>query len=194
MMKKNLSVKPRKGRWIVLSLTVVLFLLILGLGTRAYIRYSYRMEYSEYINRYAQVYNLSPSLLFALIRSESSFRPEAVSSVGARGLTQITEETLDWINYRSGEDPVTFDELFDPETSIRCGAYLLRLLYDEFEDTGTVLCAYHAGWGKVKEWLADPQLSDDGVTVHTVPYGDTSRYREKVLRTQQIYQKLYAID
>ena len=155
--RTDVSGKPRKRRWIALLIAGVLILLTAWLGTRAYIRYSYRLEYREYVYQYAQTYQLSPSLLFAVIRTESSFHPDAVSSVGARGLTQITEETLDWINYRSGEDPVAFDQLFDPETSIRCGAYLLRLLFDEFEDTGTVLCAYHAGWGKVKEWLADPQ-------------------------------------
>lgn len=192
--KISSAVQPQRSRRLFLLLAAALLLLAVWAGARAYIRYSYRTAYSEYVYQYAEEYDLAPSLLFAVIRTESSFRPESVSSVGARGLTQITEETLDWINYRSGENPVSFDQLYDPKTAIRCGAYLLRLLYDEFSDTGTVLCAYHAGWGKVKEWLADPEHSDDGVTIHTVPYGDTSRYREKVLRTQKIYQKLYGME
>ncbi|WP_418416973.1 transglycosylase SLT domain-containing protein, partial [Alistipes ihumii] len=38
--------------------------------------------------------------LFSVIKVESGFNKDAVSSVGARGLMQLMEDAYDWIKYR----------------------------------------------------------------------------------------------
>ena len=43
----------------------------------------------------------------------------------------------------------------------------------------------------MKNWLADPAYSSDGVHVETIPFADTRTYVERVNKTLQIYQRLY---
>ena len=56
-----------------------------------------------------------------------------------------------------------------------------------------MLAAYNAGQGRVHSWLSDPAYSDDGVTLHTIPYEETADYVRRVLRTQKRYQQIYNI-
>ena len=56
------------------------------------IRFAYPMKYENYIEKYSAQYDVPKTLLFAVIKTESSFDPKAESSAGALGLTQITPE------------------------------------------------------------------------------------------------------
>ncbi len=80
-----------------------------------------------------------------------------------------------------------------PEINIRYGAQLIKFLKDELGSDLNTLCAYHAGRGRALEWLRDPEHSRDGEIVD-IPFGDTSRYVEKVLETRRIYAGLYELD
>ena len=65
-------------------------------------------------------------ILYAFIRTESNFDPNADSDAGARGLMQITEVTFDWIKMKiAPTESLTFDDLYDPETNIRFGSYFV---------------------------------------------------------------------
>ena len=73
-----------------------------------------------------------------------------------------------------------------------------RIVYFEFQCTNEMgdlvrntLCAYHAGWGSVKSWLADPQYAPDGRQVEQIPFADTRDYVQKVERAMEIYRRLY---
>lgn len=150
----------------------------------------YPRSYSEEISRNAEIYDLDEALLYALIETESGFDKNAVSSVGAKGLTQITPETFRWLQTKTGEN-YEDDALFEPEVSIKYGAFFLRYLLDEFGDTKTALAAYHAGRGRVNEWLNDPRYSSDGEKLDIIPYNDTEFYSEKVLKVRDRYLKIY---
>lgn len=153
--------------------------------------YLYPKKYSEYVGQYAEEYGISETLLYAVIRTESGFDPEAVSNANARGLTQITEDTFDWLVMKTGED-YTFDDLFTPEISIRYGAYFLSILQDEYAVTETVAAAYHAGMGNVSSWLENDEYSDDGVHLKTIPISDTAHYVNKIMSAMDNYNKIYA--
>ena len=62
---------------------------------------------------------------------------------------------------------------------------------DEFHNIETAIAAYHAGIGRVSEWLRDPRYSSDGVTLDVIPFKDTAHYVNKVKRAVQIYENLY---
>ena len=156
-------------------------------------RVSYPDRYSDYVRYYAAENDLPFELIYGVIRTESGLDPTVVSFVGARGLMQITEDTYDWAKMRMGGDDTTYDDLFDPETNIRYGCYILRLLIDQFEDLPTALCAYHAGAGNVQNWLAMPEYSSDGIKVDKIPYKDTHWYVDKVMDTQTVYSRLYTL-
>ena len=51
--------------------------------------FSYPMEYEAEVRRACEKYDLDPCLVFAVIRTESFFTPDAVSGAGAQGLMQI---------------------------------------------------------------------------------------------------------
>lgn len=150
----------------------------------------YPKQYIELIDTTADDFEIDRALLYALIKTESGFDNEAVSTVGAKGLTQITPETFDWLQTKTGENR-NEDDLFDPEISVYYGAFFLDMLLDEFGNTETALAAYHAGRGKVNEWLADPRISPDGKTLEIIPYDDTASYVEKVIKTCEKYRRIY---
>lgn len=172
-----------------LILTVVLGIIIYNTVHLA-LQTVYPLKYSELVEKYSAEYNLDEAFVYAVIETESGFNKDAVSEVGARGLMQIMPDTFKWLKSKTGEK-LSEDALFEPEVSIRYGCFLLRYLLDEFENEKTALAAYHAGVGRVKKWLKDPEYSDDGKTVARIPYETTKNYTEKVMKTYHRYIKLY---
>lgn len=87
-------------------------------------------------------FDMDPFLIASLIRVESAGNPNAVSKVGALGLTQIMPATGAEI---ARELEIAEYDLFHPETNIRMGTYYLRKLLDRFEKVEIALAAYN--WG-----------------------------------------------
>lgn len=152
----------------------------------------YPMKYNALIDKYSEEYDVEKSLVYAVVHTESRFKPTAQSHLDAHGLMQITPDTFDWLQSRLyGSKVLEQDELYDPEINIKYGVYFISLLEDEFDDKNSVLAAYHAGRGSVNGWLAQPNYSSDGKTLDNIPYPDTSSYVEKVQQTEKIYKFLY---
>ena len=129
----------------------------------------YPLSYSEYVEKYAKEFDLDPALVYAVMRTESSFNPEAESPAGAYGLMQITADTLDlYMSMRGEEGKYTVEDLFEPSVNI-------------------------AGPGNVYAWLADPAISPDGKTliVENIPFEETRSYVERVESTKEKYHELY---
>lgn len=150
----------------------------------------YPKRYAELVQTNAAEFGLDEELLFALIKAESGFNKDAVSEAGAKGLTQITPETFEWLQTKTGQG-LESDALFEPEISVYYGAYFLNMLSEEFENTQTALAAYHAGRGIVNEWLKDSRYSSDGKTLKNIPYEDTDEYVKKVIKYAEKYGELY---
>jgi len=150
----------------------------------------YPYKYAEEIHAAALNHEVDPLLLMALVRTESSFDPMALSPAGARGLTQIMPETFRWLQGKTGER-LPLDALFEPEVSIQYGALLLHLLLEEFAEVETALAAYHAGRGQANRWLRDPAVSRDGVTIGLIPVPATRHYVHKVTQAYGKYTKIY---
>ena len=154
----------------------------------------YPLMYRTEILKISDEYNLSPSLIAAVILNESSFRPEVESSVGARGLMQLMPDTAEWIAHKLRWENYHFDQLYQPETNIRFGCWYLNYLSSLFNgDPLCVVCAYHAGQGEIASWLANPLYSSNGTTLiqNNLPEGPTKQYAGRVTRDYGIYQKKY---
>lgn len=183
---------PPVLEWALFLAGILMAGLVIYAAYGRFYRAAYPTGYRDLVAAESARNNLPPSLVFAVIRTESGFDPSAQSSVQARGLMQITKDTFEWAQYRVGEDRILhFDDLFESDLNVRYGAAILRLLLDEFGTEANALCAYHAGWGKAKEWLSDPACAPDGENITNIPYGDTRRYVAKVLQTKQVYETLY---
>ena len=155
---------------------------------------AYPIKYIDYIETYAGEYGLPVPLVCAVIHTESGFDPNAESYIGARGLMQITNDTFEWVKWRLDDEKAEYDDMFDPETNIRYGCYLLGWLKDELEVDETALAAYNAGIGNVRSWLSDAQYSSDGRVLAEIPFEETARYVPKVLRAETIYRNLYDME
>ena len=162
-------------------------------------RRMYPREYSELVEKYAFENSLPVELVFAVILTESSFRTDALSSAGAKGLMQITDDTNDWISRMQGdvgwlEDAEVTDELFDPETNIRRGCYFLAYLRGQFGFDEEALAAYNAGIGRVRNWLQEPGMTDsDGrLITEKITIAETRNYVRKVLDSAERYREIYS--
>lgn len=154
----------------------------------------YPLMYRDIITSIASEYNLAPSLIASVIMNESSFRPAAESSVGARGLMQVMPDTAEWIAHKLRLDDYRLDQLYDPETNIRFGCWYLNFLSTLFNgDPLCVVCAYHAGQGEISSWLSNPAYSSDGLTLNqsSLPDGPTKQYAGRVIRDYGIYKAKY---
>lgn len=149
----------------------------------------YPMKYQQQVDRAAETYNLEKSLIYAVIRTESHFDPEAESHVGAVGLMQLMPESFEWLQGLRGQE-LDMSELNNPDVNIDYGCYLLRYFYDYYGSEETAVAAYNAGF-VVGDWLKDPNYSSDGKSLDAIPYGETERYVEKVMKAKKMYKKLY---
>lgn len=93
------------------------------------------VTYRELVRNYARKYHLNPSLVMAIIHSESNFQPRLVSSKSAMGLMQVLPSTANgeisrFLHGRSGQ--MTFTDLSVPEVNIRYGTAYLHILFNRY--------------------------------------------------------------
>ena len=120
-------------RLVVLVCIAAVLLMALPPLAREADRLLYPRKYSRQVEQWAAEYELDPLLVYAFIRTESGFDPAATSSVEARGLMQMTEETFIWLRSKIAPDEgLTFDELYDPDVSIRFGCYYIHLCMERY--------------------------------------------------------------
>ncbi len=181
-----------KRRSFKLILILLISIFIFSFGYKALLKAFYPTKYNDIVLKYSESYGVEPELVFAIIKNESGFNKNAISSIGARGLMQITEETFLWLKPKiQTTTEITYEDMFNPELNIQYGTYLLKLAKNEFESDRAIYSAYHAGFNITQKWLSDKDYSQDGVVLNTVPYEDTLFYIENVEKTVNIYKKLY---
>jgi len=158
-------------------------------------RANHPLHYRDLIERYAEMYDLDPALIAAVILCESNFNPDARSHWGARGLMQIMPDTGQWIAEMTGEPDYNLDRLYEPELNIRMGSWYLNFLAKMFDnDVRKMVSAFHAGQGNVMVWLHNPDYSSDGVTLDVIPFDDTRGYEARVQRAILVYQRNHFSD
>lgn len=187
--------RRKRSKASIIIVGILIFALLIGVagffGYRYYLSNAYPLEYQEYVERYAKENNIDKYLVYAVIKTESGFRPDAVSNVGARGLMQIMEDTFEWIKFKSGDNDAVYYDMYDAENNIKYGCRLLGYLTEEFGNVEAVAAAYHAGRGNVNEWLADKRYSADGIHLDKIPISDTAHYVSKIQKAINKYVKLY---
>jgi soluble lytic murein transglycosylase len=149
------------------------------------------------VETYAEELELSPYLLFGLIRTESAFVTNIGSRAGAVGLTQLMPDTAaemaGRLKRRGGPDYSREGgvDLTDPEANIHLGTFYLRYLLDRLENPMLSLLAYNGGMGRVRRWRAEsPKLPADLLT-ETVEFTETREYGRRVAAAAAVYGFLY---
>jgi len=139
-----------------------------------------------------------PAMVHALIRQETEFDADAVSSAGARGLMQVmlsaakTSARAGGLPYRPG------DLLIDTNYNIQLGMIEFARHYSSWNNSLVLAtAAYNAGPGNVRKWIAvngDP--SNGGVDaidwIEQIPFGETRNYVQRVLENMEVYKNRLA--
>ena len=160
----------------------------------AFWQLSYPTPYSATVEAAAAEFDVDPLLIWAIMRQESRFDPEALSYVGARGLMQVMPSTQDWIAEQLTED-IPPGDAFTAEANIRLAAWFLHFLLDYYDgDLELAVAAYNGGAGSVDSWLANPLVSDRDDLLRWIGFGETREYLGHVALNYQVYQALYASD
>lgn len=190
-MSSKLRMKAKRKR--ILLPLVVLIVGVLFVQSDWLGRYIYPISYKEEIKNGAARFAVDPLLVAAIIRVESNYKPDAVSSKGAIGLMQIMPETAKWILTKERFAGVTVQNVGrDPDAAIEIGAWYVRELHRQFQGNRTaVLAAYNAGPGKVRQWLVDSVWDGSEQKVSDIPYGETRHYVQRVMYYYKKYQKYY---
>lgn len=127
------------------------------------------VPYADLFETAGNRYGVPPTLLAAIARQESGYRPQAVSPAGAQGLMQLMPGTARGLGVA---DP------FDPTQAVDGAARLMRDLLDRFGSTELALAGYNAGPGAV--------LRYDGIP----PYPETQNYVRSVMATWKDWEGL----
>lgn len=152
----------------------------------------YPREYKVLVVQYANQYQVDPLLIYAMMKVESKYNPEAISRSGAKGLMQIMDKTGAWGAQEVKIQEYTHDSLFKPEANIQIGCWYVAKLIKQYEgNLNVALAAYNAGSGNVHKWRNDPKYSLDGKTLYNIPFRETSSYVKKVRWHYKVYQFLY---
>ena len=158
-----------------------------------YVRMRYPLRYEAILRAHADNYGLEPSLLAAVVYSESKFDPNAKSSAGAIGLMQLLPETAQGIADHTGGGNWKASDLYDPELNVRYGAWYLARMQRKYRDhpqaLDLALAAYNAGQGNVDRWVA---ATPAGQRVR-IPFRETRDYIARVHRLQGLYRRAYGL-
>jgi peptidoglycan lytic transglycosylase len=138
--------------------------------------------------------NTEPALLFAIMRQESAFEPDALSPAGARGLMQLMPATASFIA-NNLQLPLSIPRLtMDGLYNVTLGRGYLEHLIDDFGGSyALAIASYNAGPGRVRQWLAeygDPRGGKINMVdwIETIPIDETRLYVQRVLEDLQVYR------
>lgn len=151
----------------------------------------YPLKYSEYVEKYAEEYNMDKYMVYAIIKAESNFDENAKSSSDAIGLMQIMETTA-IETARKMDLEVTEEDLFKPDLNINIGLKYFTYLLNQYDNNYPLaIIAYNAGMGNVDSWIKEKTIKEDGTDIENVPFKETNNYVRKILRDYEIYKRLY---
>jgi soluble lytic murein transglycosylase len=141
----------------------------------------YPRPYDREVAAAARLSRLPGELIYSVMRQESLYQAEAVSSAGARGLLQMLPETARRTARRWKRPQPRTADLFEPHTNVTLGAAHLRDLVDRFDgQTVVALAGYNAGPGASQRWLPGQSIDTD-VWVENIPYNETRSYVQRIL-------------
>jgi soluble lytic murein transglycosylase len=141
----------------------------------------YPQPFDQQVRAAAQLSKLTPQLIYSVMRQESLYRSDAVSSAGARGLLQMVPDTARRTARAWKQPRPSPDSLFDPNVAIVLGAAHLSELIDRFGgQTIAGLAAYNAGPNAAARWIP-PQPVEADVWIENIPYNETRTYVQRIV-------------
>lgn len=133
---------------------------------------------------------VNPAFAHAIIRQESRFQHDAVSSAGAQGLMQLmpatAAKTVKTHKLKAGK-------LTDPKHNVAVGCLHLKELMEKYNGSMILAAAaYNAGSSAVDKWLGlygDPRQTGTDIIdwVESIPYAETRNYVQRIMENYHCY-------
>jgi soluble lytic murein transglycosylase len=152
-------------------------------GERVFNDYTllYPRPYDAEVANAAQISGLSRDVIYGVIRQESLYRSDAVSSADARGLMQLLPETARRTANQWKQPSPSGTALFEPSVNVVLGAAHLKDLLERFGgQLPLALAGYNAGPGAVQRWLPSRAMDPD-IWIENIPYNETRTYVQRIL-------------
>ena len=152
------------------------------------LRRLYPMNYKKEVHEYSEQNKVDPLLTFAIIKAESNFNENSISTSNAKGLMQLMDATAADMAKRL---EIGEYNLFKPDDNICLGTkYISTLLQYYNNNIYLALAAYNAGIGNVNKWIENGIIKEDGSDIENIPFKETQNYVRKVMRNYRIYEKI----
>ncbi len=140
----------------------------------------YPQPYEMEVAAAAQLSGLPREVIYGVIRQESLYRSDAVSSADARGLMQLLPETARRTASQWKQPAPSGTDLFEPSVNVVLGAAHLKDLLDRFGgQLPLALAGYNAGPGAVQRWLPSRSMDPD-IWIENIPYNETRTYVQRI--------------
>ena len=156
--------------------------------SREELEMEYPKAYSSVIDELAQTSGIRDSVLYGLVREESYFDPDIVSSVGAVGLSQLMPATADALARRMH---MSEPDLRDPSVNLAIGVRHFQDLLRSVNSVPKALLSYNAGLTRVRAWERIAGSIPEDLFVESVPFEETRKYVRKILVSSVMYDALY---
>lgn len=147
------------------------------------------VAHKDLVLRHARQYGVDPDWVYAVIRQESAFLPNARSPVGAMGIMQIMPATAKQLAREMRIANPSSSQLGMPETNIPMGVFYLKQLLEQFNGNMILATAsYNAGPHRAKAWQPRYGAMEGDIWVDTIPFRETREYVKNILAYQAIYR------
>ncbi len=150
--------------------------------------YLYPRPFADDVEKAAKRFKVEDNLIWAIMRQESAFNPNATSWVGAAGLMQLMPATA------KGEAKaleMKSYNLYNAGQNIVLGTAHIARLLKSFGNTEQSVAAYNGGSGSARRWLADRKEVPLDEWIESVRFEETNDYVRKVMANLHIYRSLY---
>ncbi|MCR5347403.1 MAG: lytic transglycosylase domain-containing protein [Fretibacterium sp.] len=192
---KELYRALKLGRWLGLEETYAearRLETLISSGTTIYrtgLEALYPRPYMKQVEAAAKSYNVEDNFIWAVMRQESAFRPDAKSHAGASGLMQLMPGTAKDESKRAG---LAAYDIMDVNDNICLGASHLNTLSRSFSRKEWIMAAYNAGGGNARKWLKNggDRLELDR-WIEAIRFEETCGYVQRVSANLEIYRMLY---
>jgi len=152
----------------------------------------YPIPYRVEVLQYAKKHKMDPRFVLAIMKVESSFRPEVKSPSAARGLLQLVMDTALKYNKKAGFAALNPDDLYQPRINIAIGVEYMADLKTQFGGLYEAIAAsYNGGEDNAARWLNRSKPKDPAIFASEVGFPETKQYVFRVMTNFRIYRDLY---
>ena len=154
-------------------------------------RQSYPMAFADEVHAAHEAHEVEKNLVWAVMRTESAYRPWVRSRVGARGLMQLMPKTARAIG-RTAEDGRRHAARYrDPKSNVWLGAWYLKKLSERYDgQLAAMIGAYNAGPIAMDKWVRKLGGIPLDEFIERIPYKETRRYTRRVIESYFVYRRI----